>query len=59
MPVEPVPEPRPGDVPLYVSDCRELFARTAWRPTRGPRTILEDTLAWIEANEESVLKALG
>ena len=22
-----------------------------WRPARGPRTILEDTLAWIEANE--------
>ena len=59
VPVEPVPEPRPGDVPLYASDCRELFARTAWRPTRGPRTILEDTLAWIEANEEAVLKALG
>jgi CDP-paratose 2-epimerase len=59
VPVEPVLEPRPGDVPLYASDCRELFARTGWRPTRGPRTILEDTLAWIEANEEAVLKALG
>jgi CDP-paratose 2-epimerase len=59
VPVEPVLEPRPGDVPLYASDCRALFARTSWRPQRGPRTILEDTLAWIEANEESVLKALG
>jgi CDP-paratose 2-epimerase len=59
VPIEPVLEPRPGDVPLYASDCRELFARTDWRPTRGPRTILEDTLAWIEANEEAVLKALG
>jgi CDP-paratose 2-epimerase len=59
VPVEPVLEPRPGDVPLYASDCRALFARTSWRPSRGPRTILEDTLAWIEANEEAVLKALG
>jgi CDP-paratose 2-epimerase len=57
--IEPVLEPRPGDVPLYASDCRALFARTEWRPTRGPRAILEDTLAWIEANEQSVLKALG
>ena len=49
----------PGDVPLYASDCRALFARTAWRPARGPRTILEDTLAWIEANEQAVMTALG
>ena len=59
VPIEPVLEARPGDVPLYASDCRALFARTDWRPTRGPRTILEDTLAWIEANERAVLTALG
>ena len=59
VPIEPVPEPRPGDVPHYASDCRALFARTDWRPARGPRTILEDTLAWIEANERAVMSALG
>jgi CDP-paratose 2-epimerase len=57
--IEPVAEPRPGDVPLYVSDCRRLYARTAWRPSRRPRRILEDTLAWIEANEHAVTTALG
>jgi CDP-paratose 2-epimerase len=59
VPIEPVAEPRPGDVPLYASDCRALFARTDWRPARGPRTILEDTLGWIEANERAVMTALG
>jgi CDP-paratose 2-epimerase len=59
VPIEPVPEPRPGDVPLYASDCRALFARTSWRPARGPRVVLEDTLAWIEANEQAVMTALG
>lgn len=59
LPVEPVAEPRPGDVPLYVSDCRALFSRTAWRPERSPRTVLEDTLGWIEANERAVVAALG
>jgi CDP-paratose 2-epimerase len=59
VPVDPVLEERPGDVPLYVSDCRALFARTAWRPSRGPRVVLEDTLEWIEANERAVLAALG
>ena len=57
--IEPVAEARPGDVPLYASDCRRLFGRTDWRPTRTPRTVLEDTLAWIEANERAVLAALA
>jgi len=57
--IAPVAEARPGDVPHYASDCRALFARTAWRPARSPRTILEDTLAWIEANEQAVITALG
>jgi CDP-paratose 2-epimerase len=57
--IEPVAKARPGDVPLYVSDCRRLFARTSWRPTRSARTVLEDTLAWIEANERAVMAALG
>jgi CDP-paratose 2-epimerase len=59
VPIEPVLEARPGDVPLYASDCRALFARTDWRPARSPRTILEDTLEWIEANERAVMTALG
>ena len=59
VPIEPVAEPRPGDVPLYASDCRRLFAQTVWRPARTPRVVLEDTLAWIEANERAVLAALG
>jgi len=59
VPIEPVPEARPGDVPLYASDCRRLFGRTQWRPRRGPRTVLEDTLEWIRANESDVLAALA
>ncbi len=59
VPIEPVAEARPGDVPLYASDCRRLFGRTRWRPGRTPRTVLEDTLAWIEANERAVLAALA
>ncbi len=56
--ITPVPEPRPGDVPHYASDCARLFARTGWRPRRSPRTILEDTYAWILAHEETVLPTL-
>jgi CDP-paratose 2-epimerase len=53
------PETRPGDVPIYLSDCSRLFARTAWRPRRGPREVLADLLEWTVAHEDSVAEALG
>ncbi len=56
--VEASAEERPGDVPLYVSDCRRLFARTDWRPSRGPREILSDTAAWIAEHERELAQAL-
>ena len=33
--IEPAGEGRPGDVPLYISDCSRLFGRTDWRPRQG------------------------
>jgi CDP-paratose 2-epimerase len=59
VPVEPVLEPRPGDVPYYASDCSRLFARTDWRPSRSPRKVLEDTYDWILAHEGQLLPALA
>jgi CDP-paratose 2-epimerase len=57
--VEPVLDPRPGDVRIYVSDCSRLGRHTDWRPTLGPRRVLEDILAWISENERAVAAALG
>ncbi len=45
---------RPGDVPIYVSDCSALFSHTSWRPRRTPRAIVEDTVTWVEAHEEAL-----
>ena len=60
VPIEPVAEARPGDVPLYASDCRRLFARTDWRPARdAARRCSRTRCAWIEANERAVLAALA
>jgi CDP-paratose 2-epimerase len=53
------PETRPGDVPIYLSDCSHLFARTEWRPRRGPRETLAGLLEWARANEDAVSEALG
>ena len=53
-----VQETRPGDVPVYVSDCRKLFALTDWRPRRGPREILGDIHAWVGDHEAEIKLAL-
>jgi CDP-paratose 2-epimerase len=49
---------RPGDVPVYLSDCSLLGTYTNWRPTRDPRTILADIFNWINGNEVALAVAL-
>jgi CDP-paratose 2-epimerase len=58
VPIDSAPGDRPGDVPLYISDCSALHSRTGWRASRGAREILEDTLAWIEENEAALTESL-
>jgi CDP-paratose 2-epimerase len=53
-----VVEDRPGDVPVYVSDCAALAARSQWRPRRTPRDVLVDIHAWIRAHEAELEKVL-
>jgi CDP-paratose 2-epimerase len=57
--VGPDPETRPGDVPVYLSDRSRIFARTEWRPRRGPRETLADVLEWATAHGDAVGDALG
>ncbi len=59
VPIESVPETRPGDVPIFLADCARLFERTAWRPGRDPRQILSDIHRWTAENEASLSGALG
>jgi CDP-paratose 2-epimerase len=59
VPIDASDDGRPGDVPLYISDCSRLFAATDWRPSRGPRDVLTDILEWVRDNEEPVAQSLG
>lgn len=59
VPIEPVPEQRHGDVPVYISDCARLYDRSQWRPRNDARGILEDTWRWIVDNRDSLSRALG
>ncbi|MGA9370821.1 MAG: NAD-dependent epimerase/dehydratase family protein [Solirubrobacterales bacterium] len=59
VPIESVPETRPGDVPIFLADCARLFQRTDWRPSRDPGETLTDIHRWTVANESSLAEALG
>jgi CDP-paratose 2-epimerase len=59
VPIEPAEQDRPGDVPIYLSDCSRLFETTSWRPRTGAREILSDILAWVAENEVAVAESLG
>jgi CDP-paratose 2-epimerase len=50
VPVTPEPTGRPGDVPVYLSDCSRLFAHTDWRPRHTPREVLAEASQWIEGH---------
>ena len=54
LPIGRAAADRHGDVPLYLSDCTRLFELTSWRPQRDARTVLADTLAWIDEHERDV-----
>jgi CDP-paratose 2-epimerase len=47
VPVEPSGDNRPGDLPIYVSDCARLAAYTTWRPRRSCVDVLSDLHAWL------------
>ncbi len=51
-------EDRPGDIPIYISDCTLLQQMTDWRPRRGPADILGDIHAWIVEHEAALAAAL-
>lgn len=59
VPISTEPTTRPGDVPVYLSDCARLHSLTSWRPRRGPREVLADLLEWSAAHEDALRTALG
>ncbi len=51
-------ESRPGDVPVYLSDCSRLFSLSGWRPRRDAFAVLNDIHDWMVANDEAIASAL-
>jgi CDP-paratose 2-epimerase len=53
------PDDRPGDVPIYISDCSLAHSLGDWSPKRSARRILEDIDGWIRENEQTLRNALA
>ena len=53
------PNDRPGDIPVYLSDCSALFAHSDWRPRRDAREIMADIHSWALQNADVLRSALG
>lgn len=54
-----VPGTRPGDVPVYISDCSKLYSMTDWRPLRKPEQVLQDLYEWAMEHEAELKPSLG
>jgi CDP-paratose 2-epimerase len=50
---------RPGDVRVYLSDCRALARYTDWTPRRSASEIMADIYTWIHDHERLVSSALA
>ncbi len=48
---------RPGDQPLYISDCGKLTSRTGWRARRSIEQILDDIESFWRANKALITAA--
>jgi CDP-paratose 2-epimerase len=51
IPINPVLEERPGDIPIFITDSSRVMERTGWQPVIGPEAALQDIYDWIAANE--------
>jgi CDP-paratose 2-epimerase len=49
-----VPENRPADVRVYVTDNARVTSATGWSPRKTPRETLGEVFAWIRENERLV-----
>ncbi len=49
-----VPEDRPADIRLYITDNARVTQATGWRPQRNVRAIIEDIHAWIRDYREAL-----
>ncbi|MGC4022139.1 MAG: NAD-dependent epimerase/dehydratase family protein [Cyclobacteriaceae bacterium] len=56
--INSVPENRPADVPLYITDNSKINSISQWSPKINPKSILEDIFLWMKEHEQEVKSLL-
>lgn len=51
IPIEKIPENRPSDLKLYITDNSLISSTTGWAPQKSPEETLSEIFEWIHANE--------
>ncbi len=54
VPITPVPETRNGDIPIFVTDTRNVTNVTGWRPKKNAETTLLEIYKWLHQFESQV-----
>ena len=54
-----VPETDPADIPYYVTDNARVTESTGWEPRRGVERIVEDLMAWLRENADTLRPIMG
>ena len=57
--IEKVPENRPADIRIYLTDNSKVTKATGWQPKTNPEQIIEDIYNWISENREQLKDILG
>ncbi|MBW4693679.1 MAG: NAD-dependent epimerase/dehydratase family protein [Lyngbya sp. HA4199-MV5] len=59
VPIQPVLEDRPGDVPLFITDSQKVMQQTGWQPKLTPEETLRSIYHWIADHETILRPVLG
>ena len=54
IPIKPVAETAPVDIPWYVTDNREVTAATGWQPEKNIDQLLGDVFTWLDGHKEQL-----
>lgn len=56
--IKSVPENRPADIPIYITDCRKVQQLCNWTPSRNVETTMKEIYTWISGNEKELKSIL-
>jgi CDP-paratose 2-epimerase len=52
--IKSIVENRTGDMPIFITDSRQVIAATGWQPQRNGKTLIKDIFDWISHNEKEL-----